>query len=179
LASAWDIVRDNPLPVVAVGAATEKALERFSIAVCFTPSKANAETLVAELELNGPRTSLLYPASARAKKTLQNGLEARGVEVTRLNTYDTVTANWSEDKKKASDEVKIACFASPSSVKGWLQNTNENKDVIAACIGETSATACRNHGWDESKIFFPENPGIDGWVQAIKDAAASIAVAHS
>lgn len=179
LASAWDGVRDNPLPVVAVGVATEKALQVFSIDVCFTPSKATAETLVAELVLKHPRTSLLYPASARAKNTLQNGLEARGVEVTRLNTYDTITANWSEDQKKASGEVKIACFASPSSIKGWLQNTNENKNVIAACIGETSAMACRNHGWDESKIFFPEKPGIDGWVQAIKEAAASIALAHS
>jgi len=179
LASAWDTVRDNPLPVVAVGAATEKALQGFSIDVCFTPSKATAETLSAELELKGPSTSLLYPASARAKKTLQNGLEARGVEVTRLNTYDTVTANWSEDQKKVSEAVKIACFASPSSIKGWLQNTNENKNVIAACIGETSATACRNHGWDESKIFYPEKPGIDGWVKAIKDAEASLAIAHS
>ncbi|KAL3939875.1 MAG: hypothetical protein SGBAC_005479 [Bacillariaceae sp.] len=179
LASAWDSVRDNPLPVVAVGAATEKTLEGFEIAVCFTPSKATAETLAEELELKGTSTSLLYPASARAKKTLQNGLETRGVEVTRLNTYDTVTAKWSEEQKVASEEVQIACFASPSSIKGWLQNTNENKDVIAACIGETSASACRSHGWDESKIFCPKKPGIDGWVQAIKAAAASIAVAHS
>lgn len=179
LASAWDSVLSNPLPVVAVGAATEKALEGYSIDVCFTPSKATAETLAAELEVNGPNTSLLYPASARAKKTLQNGLEARGVQVTRLNTYDTVTANWSDEQKKSSIGVKIACFASPSSIKGWLKNTDDNKDVIAACIGETSATACRNHGWDERKIYYPEKPGIDGWVQAIKDAAVAKTVAQS
>lgn len=179
LASAWESVRDKPLPVVAVGAATEKALESYQIDVCFTPSKATAETLAAELELKGPNTSLLYPASTRAQKTLEDGLKARGVEVTRLNTYDTVTANWSESQKKSSQEVKVVCFASPSSIKGWLENTNDNKAVIAACIGETSATACRKHGWEESKIFYPEKPGIDGWVQSIKDAAASIAVPHT
>jgi uroporphyrinogen-III synthase len=179
VASAWDVVRDDPIPVVAVGAATEKALRGYSIDVCFTPSKATAETLAAELELKGPGTSLLYPASARAKETLKNGLEARGFEVTRLNTYDTVTARWSDEQKEAAKQVKVACFASPSSIKGWLQNTDENKDVIAACIGETSAKACRRHNWDESRIFFPEKPGLDGWVQAIKEAADSIKVSHA
>eukprot|EP00339_Tiarina_fusa_P002910 CAMPEP_0117006310 /NCGR_PEP_ID=MMETSP0472-20121206/6580_1 /TAXON_ID=693140 ORGANISM="Tiarina fusus, Strain LIS" /NCGR_SAMPLE_ID=MMETSP0472 /ASSEMBLY_ACC=CAM_ASM_000603 /LENGTH=285 /DNA_ID=CAMNT_0004707731 /DNA_START=140 /DNA_END=994 /DNA_ORIENTATION=+ len=163
VASEWDAVRDNPIPVIAVGKATEQALKGFGIAVTFTPSKATAKTLAAELELKGEGTTLLYPASTKAKDMLENGLKARGFEVTRLNTYDTVTATWSDDQKAKSKEVKIACFGSPSSVDGWLSNTENNKDVIAACIGETSANACRGHGWDESRIFFPESPGIAGW----------------
>lgn len=179
VASAWDSVRDDPPSVVAVGKATEKTLESFGIEVAFVPSKATAETLAAELELKGEGTSLLYPASARAKKTLQNGLEARGFEVTRLNTYDTVTANWSLEQKEAAKRVKIACFASPSSIKGWLQNTENNNSVVAACIGETSYKACKGHDWEESKIFFPEKPGIEGWVNAIQEALDDIQVAHS
>eukprot|EP00980_Cylindrotheca_fusiformis_P025350 scaffold13478_cov132-Cylindrotheca_fusiformis.AAC.43 len=178
LASAWDVVRDDPVPVVAVGVATEKVLRGHSIDVCFTPSKANAVTLSSELEMKGPGTSILYPASARARETLQKGLEERGFEVTRLNTYDTVTAAWSDDQKEAAKQVKVACFASPSSVKGWLYNTNDNKDVIAACIGETSANACRGHDWDESKVFFPEKPGLDEWVQTIKEAVNGLKVSQ-
>ena len=171
LASAWDHVKENPLPVVAVGKATEKTLQDCNIPVSFVPSKATAATLAVELDLvSGEGTTVLYPASARAQKTLEDGLSSRGFAVTRLNTYDTVTATWTEEQQETSKNVQIACFASPSSIKGWLQNTGNNKDVYAACIGETSATACKGHGWDESRIFFPEAPGLEGWAQAIQDA---------
>lgn len=170
VASAWDAVRENPIPVVAVGKATEKTLESYGIPVSFVPSKATAKTLAAELELKGDGTTLLYPASARAKDTLENGLKERGFTVRRLNTYDTVTANWDDEQKSKSSQVQIACFASPSSIKGWLKNTDENKNIVAACIGETSATACREHGWNESRIFYPDSPGIEGWVEAIKES---------
>ena len=180
IASAWDVVRDDPLPVAAVGKATEKTLEKYGIPVSFVPSKATAKTLAAELELKGEGTTLLYPASARAKTTLQDGLKARGFDVTRLNTYDTVTANWTEEQKDAAKKVKVACFASPSSIKGWLYNTENNNSVLAACIGETSAQACRENSWDESQIFYPESPGLKGWVEAIQEASEStVGLSHA
>lgn len=172
LISAWDSVRDNPLPVVAVGKATEERLRDSEIPVTFVPSKATAATLAKELKLVSEKrtTSLLYPASAKAKKTLENGLASRGFAVTRINTYDTVTATWADDQKESSNKVQVACFASPSAVKGWLQNTEENTKVLAACIGETSAVACKELGWDENQIFYPEAPGLEGWVEAIQKA---------
>jgi uroporphyrinogen-III synthase len=179
LASVWDAVRDKPVAVAAVGKATEKTLEKFGIPVSFVPSKATADTLAAELELKGEGTTLLYPASARAQNTLQNGLEARGFKVTRLNTYDTITASWTEEQKEKAKRVKVACFASPSSIKGWLLNTDGNKDVIAACIGETSATACRGHSWREGQIYYPESPGIEGWVESIQNAVLDLKVTQS
>lgn len=170
LASAWDVVRDIPIPVVAVGKATEKTLRDADIPVSFVPSKATAATLAKELELvhKNKKTSVLYPASAKAKRVLEDGLASRGFAVSRMNTYDTVTATWSDEQRKSSENVKVACFASPSAVKGWLKNTNENTRVLAACIGETSASACRELGWDENQIFFPANPGLEGWVEAIQ-----------
>ena len=176
VASVWDAVRDNPIPVAAVGKATEKTLEKFGIAVSFVPSKATAETLAEELQLKGEGTTLLYPASARAQQTLQKGLEARGFQVTRLNTYDTVTASWTEEQKEQAKRVRVACFASPSSIKGWLLNTDGNRDVAAACIGETSATACRGHTWPEGQIYYPESPGIEGWVDSIRCAVQDFKV---
>jgi uroporphyrinogen-III synthase len=186
LASAWAdyaVKEDDPLhpAVCAVGKATEKALEGYGIPVAFVPSKATAATLAAELELKegGEETTLLYPASAQAKDTLQNDLEARGFKVTRLNTYNTVTANWTEDQKKAAARAKIACFASPSSIKGWLKNTEDNNEVIAACIGETSAKACRGHEWKESNIFYPDSPGLEAWVDTIQEAVDDIKISHA
>jgi len=179
LVSAWDAVRGNPPPVAAVGKATEEKLKSSGIPVTFVPSKATAATLAKELELlDGERpTSVLYPASAKAKKTLENDLVSRGFAVTRINTYDTVTATWANDQRESSERVQVACFASPSAVKGWLQNTKQNTRVYAACIGETSALACKELGWKDDQIFFPEAPGLEGWVEAIQKATEAVKVA--
>ena len=178
LASAWDAVRANPPPVVAVGKATEQKLKDSGISVAFVPSKATAATLAKELELiEGEKpTSVLYPASAKAKKTLENDLAARGFDVLRINTYDTVTATWVDEQKESSERVKVACFASPSAVEGWLKNTEQNTRVFAACIGITSASACKEFGWKDDQIFYPEAPGLEGWVGAIREATEAVHV---
>jgi uroporphyrinogen-III synthase len=175
LASVWDVKHDNNPAVAAVGKATEAELNAFGIQVAFTPSIATAKVLVKELD-GEESMSILYPASTKAADTLADGLTARGMKVTRLNTYDTVTAQWKDDQKLVADSCQIACFASPSSVKGWLTNTDNNNKVLAACIGETSAQACRNLGWKEEAIFYPEAPGIEGWVEAVEQALQSAGV---
>jgi uroporphyrinogen-III synthase len=185
LASVWPWSEDSdikspPPQVAAVGLATDMALKASGIYSDFVPSKATAQTLVEELPPlhNGDaKTKVLYPASAIAADVLQTGLEARGsFSVSRLDTYDTIAATWNEVEKNTAMNCQIACFASPSAVKGWLQNTDGRVDVFAACIGETSARACRKNGWDDAYIFYPPNPGMDGWVDAIVQAATTIAV---
>jgi len=47
--------------------------------------------------------------------------------------------------------------------------------VVACCIGETSASACRKNEWEEKNIFYPENPGVDGWAAAVADALENAA----
>ena len=169
VARVWDHSTMSSIQVAAVGKATERELVNNGINVAFTPSKAYAKVLVEELP-GKEGTTLLYPASCKAATTLADGLLGRGFQVTRLNTYDTVSAKWSSEQSELGQQCEIVCFASPSSVHGWLQNSGENTSVLAACIGQTSATACRDLGWDESNIFYPEAPGIEGWVEAIKEA---------
>jgi uroporphyrinogen-III synthase len=166
-------------PIAAVGKATEEELRGYGLDVSFCPSKATATTLVAELP-GAPPLQILYPASQRAQLTLETGLRGRGFHVTRLNTYDTVTAEWTDELRDAASRCQVATFASPSSVKGWLHNSIQKTNVIAACIGETSAKACRELGWSEDKIFYPDKPGIDSWVEAIDQAVMSLSpVPHS
>lgn len=178
-ASAW-INEGRPKigSVAAVGKATQETLTDYGIDVAFVPSKATAATLVKELPAlaeaanEGRPTSLLYPASAKAKDTLQNGLEERGFIVSRLNTYDTVAASWTPEEQSLAKSTTVACFASPSAVKAWVKNT-EHLDcsrALAACIGETSFAACRENGWKEEDIFYPEKPGIDGWTESVAEA---------
>lgn len=169
--------------VTAVGKATQESLSEFQIDVAFLPSKATAATLVEELSPSiaaveeGRATTVLYPASAKAQDTLQSGLEGRGFAVTRLNTYDTVTISWNADQTSLAQSATVACFASPSAVKSWLKNTADfnSPRPLASCIGETSASACRNNKWEENSIFFPEKPGVDGWAIAVADALEHIA----
>jgi uroporphyrinogen-III synthase len=169
--------KKKPPCVCAVGAATCDALRDLGIDVAFVPSKATALSLVDELPGEAGQT-VLYPASAQAAVTLPEGLTARGFDVTRLDTYDTVAAAWTGAEKGLASNVRVACFGSPSAVAGWLENTNGNTDVLAACIGETSAAACRVQGWAQDHVFFPDKPGVKGWVAAIEAAVDSLEVAE-
>lgn len=149
---------ENRLAVV--GKATQAILAQNGLEVDFVPSKATAKCLGAELPMCN---NVLYPTSCKAATTLQDTLQDRGIAVTRLNTYDTVPTSFSDPG------VDICCFGSPSAVKSWVANT-QNTRIVAACIGETSAQECRRQ--NIARCFFPENPGLDGWLDSIKDAIA-------
>ncbi|GKY95454.1 hypothetical protein MPSEU_000507000 [Mayamaea pseudoterrestris] len=178
LSSAWNSTKQTPA-VAAVGVATQVTLESYGIPVAFTPSKATAVFLAKEIPASttSDTTRILYPASVRAADTLMNGLTARNMQVTRLNTYDTIQAKWTDSQQELASKCQIACFASPSAVKGWLANTQGNdacKRPLAACIGETSAKACREQGWSDAEIFYPDAPGMEAWVAAVEEAAESL-----
>lgn len=174
LGKAWDSAKLTSIKVAAVGKATEKALADHNIDAVFSPSTAYASSLVAELP-GSEGSKILYPASCRAPGSVAEGLEERGFTVLRLNTYDTITSRWGGTEQALSRKCQIACFASPSSIHGWLENTENNKSVLAACIGSTSAKACLELGWDHEDVFYSSgSPGIDGWVDSVRDAVEKL-----
>jgi uroporphyrinogen-III synthase len=186
---AWELANERRNPnhevplgkIAVVGKATEQVLTQHGLNVAFVPSKATAKVLADELPaLKNHRgedhlTTVLYPASLQAKTNLEDGLGKRGeFLVRRLNTYDTLPAVWTQDQVTLARQCKIACFGSPSAVKGWTKNLIDGgKQVLAACIGETSAEECRRLKWDKANIFYPEKPGIEGWVDAVAQALQS------
>ena len=196
---------NDSIKVAAVGKATGKALEKLGMSVDFVPSQATGETLAAELpSIEGAEcTKVLYPASAKARNDIQDGLEARTndaddaatFEFTRLNTYDTVPATLTASQMSRVDDIEIACFGSPSAVSSWLQNMDVkynlqdvddeakkklgaegNGNVLAACLGTTSARAVLESGrWNAMDIYYPkENPGLDSWVDSIVQACGDV-----
>lgn len=59
-------------------------------------------------------------------------------------------------------------FASPSALKVWISRLGMNYKV--ACIGETTAEAAKQAGWQPEQVYWPEAPGLDGWMESVMKA---------
>lgn len=159
-----------PLPILSVGKGTSKVIRELGSEVAFEPSVANAETLAAELPGSFGNT-VMYPASAQAKTTLQDGLAGRGFRVERLNTYTTQpVAHFAADELASMDTTRVATFGSPSAVKAWSAHTHQRP--FAACIGGTSRAAAEEAGFQ--RILAPAKPGLDGWAGCVEAAVLEL-----
>ena len=81
----------------------------------------------------------------------------------------TVPATWPAGADADAARARVVTFASPSAVQVWAERVGTGS--AAACIGETSAAACREAGWASERVFWPEKPGMDGWLVAVENAA--------
>ena len=178
----WREAGEPDVPIATVGKGTAKVLKgeyaRGALTLeAFTPSKADAATLAGELPLTAKSARVLYPASAKAASTLQEGLRSRSARVTRLNTYSTekVTAV-DADAMALAKAADVVTFGSPSAVKAWLALSGLSDEKVEhplyACIGGTSARACDEVGLPG--VLFPESPGVDGWERVVLDALDSL-----
>ncbi|KAL8029964.1 hypothetical protein ABFX02_14G256700 [Erythranthe guttata] len=170
--------RTPKVRVGVVGAGTARIFEKIvpsskqSLNVAFVPSKATGTVLAAELPNQGnARSSVLYPASAKASNEIDEGLAKRGFEVTRLNTY-TMEPISHVDQMVLEEALTapVIAVASPSAVRAWVSLLPESQkwDNAAVCIGETTALAARKLGL--RNVYFPSNPGLEGWVNSILEA---------
>lgn len=141
----WEIAgKPTNLKIATVGKGSSKPLIARGLTPIFEPSDSTGETLAAELPLEYGK-KVLYPSSALAENTLASGLENRGFQVTRLNTYCTVPAIWSKEQEELARSVQIVTFASPSAVKIWSEKVGT--DFTAVAIGPTSAKAATTQGF--------------------------------
>lgn len=160
------------LRVATVGEATARALPA-ALASKFSPSKATAATLGAELPGNvGER--VLYPASALAAAKLEEVLSDRGFVVERVDAYTTVPAIWTDDELALAATADIVAFGSPSAVAVWVERLGTT--ARAACIGKTTAQACDTAGF-EPKARYPAQPGVRGWavstIEVVEDVISA------
>lgn len=155
--------------VAVVGAATGEVLQQAGVSVDYTPSKAIGKTLGAEVpKIEGGNRRVLYPASLHASSDLQDSLSASGFTVVRLNTYDTVLVTEVEPALLLQAKAApIITFGSPSTVKAWVALVGKEvaAQQLAVCIGSTSARACQSQGL--TRIYHPEAPGVEGWVEQV------------
>lgn len=175
---AWTAAGTPKVRIGVVGGGTASVFEKIqssvkqSLNVAFAPSKAIGKALAAELPtLGNARSTVLYPASAKASTEIEEGLARRGFEVMRLNTYTTEPV--SHVDQIILDLALVApviAVASPSAVRAWVSLIPEGQqwDNAVACIGETTAVVAKKMGMEN--VFFPANPGIEGWVDSILEA---------
>jgi uroporphyrinogen-III synthase len=142
----------------------------------FTPTVANAEHFGPELPfIPGGTNNVLYPSSNKASSVLQEGLVARGFQVTRLNTYDTLPVTTLEPEQLAvATTAQVVAVASPSAVRAWVGFVGEETAarMPVACIGSTSARAAEKLGL--KKVFYPDEPGLETFASTIEEALASV-----
>nr|ABM45934.1 uroporphyrinogen III synthase [Triticum aestivum] len=174
----WKAAGSPKVRIAVVGAGTARTFDEVlqsndgPLEVAFSPSKALGKVLASEL----PRTSetaskVLYPASAKAGHEIQNGLSARGFEVTRLNTYSTVPVHDVEPQiLKLALSAPVVAVASPSALRAWLNLMSrvDKWSNSVACIGETTASAAKKLGLES--VYYPATPGLEGWVESILEA---------
>ncbi|EOA27548.1 hypothetical protein CARUB_v10023687mg [Capsella rubella] len=175
---AWKAASSPKVQVGVVGAGTARVFEEARqlteglLHVAFTPSKATGKVLASELPVKvGKRSSVLYPASLKAGNDIEEGLSKRGFEVTRLNTYTTVPVqNVDTVLLKEALSAPVLSVASPSAIRAWLNliQNDEQWSNYVACIGETTASAARRLGL--KNVYYPEKPGLEGWVESIMEA---------
>ena len=127
----------------------ELPLQHSKAATVLYPSSAKAGTDLQVPPLahlchsqSSPPSTVLISSRAAALETLlclQSGLEHRGCQVVRLNTYNTVpVASLDPKQLAAAQQAQVLAVASPSAVKAWvkLAGLQDQTDVAIACIGE-------------------------------------------
>ncbi|XP_022962039.1 uroporphyrinogen-III synthase, chloroplastic-like [Cucurbita moschata] len=143
--------------------------------VAFAPSKAIGKVLASELpKLGNTKCSVLYPASTKASNDIEEGLSNRGFEVMRLNTYTTSPVDYVDQFiLEQARSLPVVTVASPSAIRAWVNLISEPKEweKSLACIGETTAAAAKRLGL--KNIYYPKNPGLEGWVDSILEALRS------
>lgn len=91
--------------------------------------------------------------------------------MTRLNTYSTVPAIWTESQQILARSVDIVTFASPSAVKIWSEKVGTK--FTAVVIGPSSAKAANTCGYQ--RVVSPEgSKGLGAWADTIKSAVLSL-----
>lgn len=168
----WEKAGRPEVRVAVVGGGTREALVAAGVEPAFTASKAYGKIMGAELpHIPGGTDVVLYPASARASGDLQESLESSGFKVNCIRTYDTVGVKSADPELlKQALEADVVTFGSPSAVKAWVALVGREgaQDTVSVCIGATSARACEAAGI--KRVLYPEAPGIDGWVESVREA---------
>ncbi|XP_027089873.1 uroporphyrinogen-III synthase, chloroplastic-like isoform X3 [Coffea arabica] len=175
---AWKAAGTPNVKVGVVGGGTASIFEKVAqqskqyLHVAFAPSKATGKILASELPKHGnERCSVLYPASAKASSDIEEGLSERGFEVIRLNTYTTVPVDQVDQMVlRQALAAPVVAVASPSALRAWINLIPELErwGNAVACIGETTASAAKRLGL--TNVYYPVDPGLDGWVDSIVEA---------
>jgi len=162
LLSAWEEAGNPGIRAAAIGKGTAAVLESGGMAVSYTSPKAYGSQLAGELGGSG---RVLWPTSTLAGDGMKKILSERGFSLVRLDVYLTLPRRLSDQEKGVLNQAAVAALASPSAVRAWVGASRARPPVAA--IGRVSARAALDAGFE--RVWFPEDPGIEGWAGVIID----------
>jgi len=171
-------IRRMRAKLAAVGPKTAAVLEEKGLQVSVLPGEFRAEGLLDRLhgELQ-PGEKVLLPRADIARETLPRELRERGLDVTEVDTYETVI-----DAENAAEAIElfrekgihIVTFTSSSTVKNFMQALAA-EDIPAlldgvkiACIGPITAETARQAG------LTPDIVAVDSTIQGLLEAILSV-----
>jgi uroporphyrinogen III methyltransferase / synthase len=165
--------------LAAVGRATAAALADYSLRVDLVSEPdeegvesgaASAQALVAVFPEASDGGRVLFPRAERARRTLPEGLAAKGWEVDEVVAYRTVPAPPAPPPVVgAVSTADAVVFAAPSAVEAYLGSGSDREPLpvppLVVCIGPTTAAAARQAGL--TVAVEAENPSPEGLVAAL------------
>jgi uroporphyrinogen-III synthase len=134
--------------VAAIGPATGAALRAHGVEPDLIPSAHVGEALLAALgDVRGQR--LLLPRADIARRTLPDGLRARGAIVDDIAAYRTRST---DEPRPDLTGVDAVTFASSSSVRGFLESGPVPAGARVVCIGPVTAATAREMGLNVTEV---------------------------
>ncbi|MFV0554479.1 MAG: uroporphyrinogen-III synthase [Mangrovibacterium sp.] len=134
--------------IAVLGSSTAKELEKYGYKADFIGDGSSSTAMAAALSnVLTAHDKVLAVLGQMASFNLQMGLK---MKVDRVDVYDTILESLQDKESRQlilADEYKLILAASPSAVKSLVMNFGgrETKWRVA-CIGETTAQACKAMG---------------------------------
>jgi hydroxymethylbilane synthase len=172
----FDILRENgaTLPsnmkIAAVGRKTSELLNAFGAREVFVPEREDSTGLIAELprKFGGSKVSILLPQGEEAPTTLEDGLDALGHQVIRLNIYRTMPTDPAKLPDINIDSIDFFIFTSPLSVTYFRDLGHKiPAESWVAAIGWPTAEALA--GLFRAPDFVPEKADLGAIIKHISE----------
>ncbi len=141
--------------IYCVGRRTKKLIEQKIGTV--THTERNAEKLADYLSNNIKEQEVTYFCSDLRLETLPKVLIENGINVNEVEAYKTT-----HSPSRIEEDVNGVLFYSPSTVESYLK---ENKtDIIAFCLGETTAKEARKYF---EKVIVAKMPTVESLLESV------------
>lgn len=170
-----DIRSLGRIRIAAIGEGTRKKLREHGLYVDLMPEVYDGDSLGQALarKLTGGER-ILIPRASKGNANLVRLLKEAGAQVEDVATYETVyerSALIDESKEIASGAIDCVVFTSASTVKGFVEGTEDldYKKVTAACIGKQTKAAADAWGM---KTYMAEKATIDSLIALVEKIKA-------
>ena len=143
--------------IYCVGRRTKKMIENKigKVKHSENSAKALAEHLVEFMD----GTEVTFFCSESRLDELPQILEENKIKVNEIEAYKTIL-----DNVKVDEKIEGVMFYSPSTVKSYIKNNDSN--IIAYCIGETTATEAKKHFKD---VRISKIPTVESVIELVNE----------